>query len=233
MGREARAKANRKAGLMTKAAIQEVLDVLPDPWADVVRSTNRELEAKGIAGQLGFLCACAYKFMVSPPNVFGGSGKSLDGRYQCEVDFLKARLRLRVSHREGESWKLLVEKSSAPGCLRGVSEKEYWIERLRELDLHTTPTMNEKTRLIRELLEIGRGKILADYDAGVPDGERFSYMHEGVVTQAWRIAQRMLEIARDSDPGFVDWFFSCDALSLPEQDQDELSALFRTVKSKM
>lgn len=97
------------------------------------------------------------------------------------------------------------------------------IERLRGLDLSTTPTMNEKTKLIRELMALGRERVLHDWDNKVPLEERTSFLHPEVRPKARAICERLHEITKDSDPGFFRWLFDCDMQSFPRLDQRELS----------
>ena len=97
------------------------------------------------------------------------------------------------------------------------------VQRLLKLDLEPVPKGQETTNLIRELLRMGRDKILKDILGGVTVIDHCNYMDESIRPRAREIGERLWEITKDSDPGFFRWFAQCDMLSLPPAAQTELS----------
>lgn len=118
-------------------------------------------------------------------------------------------------------------QTAPAGRLGGASPRgrEAYIDHLRSLDLRTWPDMDEQMRLIRELMALGRERVLSDHDRDVPYHERSSFLHPEVQAKARAICERLYEITKDKDPGFFRWLFECDMLSFPPIDRRELSVV--------
>ena len=100
------------------------------------------------------------------------------------------------------------------------------VEHLQALDLTPLEGAPETTNLIREVLRIGRVKILKDIEENVPEAERCSYLDASIRPRAREIGERLWEITKETDPGFFQWFAHCDMLSLPPMEQRELSIVW-------
>lgn len=93
------------------------------------------------------------------------------------------------------------------------------MEILRALDLVITPDMDEQTRLARELLALGRERVLRDHDNNIDEEERSSFLDPTVLPRVQEIGQRLHEI----NPSLLFLFFELpETQILPSSDRKEL-----------
>jgi len=92
------------------------------------------------------------------------------------------------------------------------------IDRLRALDLTITPSMDEKTRLIRELMALGREHVLHNHDNHVPEEDHTSFLRPEIFPRVRAIGLRLHEI----NPRFLFQVFDRELQVFPGLDRKEL-----------
>jgi hypothetical protein len=84
------------------------------------------------------------------------------------------------------------------------------------------PCLPEKTNLLRELMGIGAHGMLDFVKTGYKTKKCFGLYY----TRVKYIGNQLRLLTQESDPGYIDWIFSCDMLSLPDWTHTELRALW-------
>ncbi len=107
--------------------------------------------------------------------------------------------------------------------------------RLKTLDLD--PILDEKskpeestTNYIREILRLARTVLLGQVKAGVQQSKRSCFLHPDIRLRIREIGERLWEMTKESDPGFIMWFYGCDLLSLPSWTRAELNEVWEGIE---
>lgn len=127
-----------------------------------------------------------------------------------------------------------IEALSGPMAEVGRQE-EALMKRLKKLDLEPFLDEDSKpsespTNYVREILNLARRVLVAQVDAGVQHYDRVCFLHPDIRPRIREIGERLWEMTKNSDPGFIMWFYSCDLLSLPRWTRSELNEVWEGIE---
>lgn len=117
-------------------------------------------------------------------------------------------------------------------AVRAEAQEVETIEWLRDLDLEDLGgSSDNQVNLVRELMRLGRKRVLHDYDNHVPMEDRVSFLHPEIKKRIREIGERLWDLTKDEDPQYMRWFFECEMQSFPTLSQVELVHVWNGIGS--